>query len=535
MQCAARDHYCRAVGDGVLDAIEHRFPLPFFNADKLIELMHFLSDVLPRQKTHHDQLQIRIGKQHFAKILVRECTFFDVCYISFHARSIPNGNNDVGRSVETQYYGRVSHIIRNFEELATIKEREDALAIAEAGYENVNTENAILRKMRIENEELVVEDRRYPLAGRRVFFVGIGKCAIVAGRTIEQLLGERLTAGVALDVSAMEGGLTKIETYIGTHPEPSDVNRRATERIVGFLSQCREDDLVLMLISGGGSALLCLHDAPMTCLDERTLFDELTSHGASIQELNTVRKHISKARGGGLAKAAYPAEVIGLIISDVPGDNFQYIASGPTTQDDSTVADARAVLAHYEIQPPAGVAFIETPKESKYFERVTNLLLVTGRDALDAMRAEAARLGYAATVVDEHFADAARDIGRSVAAKLHDAPSRSAFLYAGESTVTLGEEHGKGGRNQEMALATLDDVRVDEIILPFASDGHDNSDHAGAIADQVTREHAEQRNLSISEHLSAHTSYDFFTTTGDFLNTGHTGSNVSDLIIAIKT
>jgi len=392
-----------------------------------------------------------------------------------------------------------------------------------------------LRKVRIHGTDLLIGDKSYPLEERRVFFVGVGKCAFAAGKAFEEILGERMTAGIALDVSDIEkGDLKKIEAYVGTHPEPSETNMKAAERIVTFLSECREEDLVIMLISGGGSTLLCLPDAPMTYLDEKTLFSSLTSRGASIQDLNTVRKHVSKIRGGGLASAAYPAEVVALIISDVPDNNIECISSGPTVRDASTIEDAQAVLARYEVSIPSSTTFIETPRDAKYFERVTNTLLITNRDALDAMRAEAERLGYTTTIANARFTGEAREIGRTVTEALHSAPAKSALLYAGESTVTLGERHGAGGRNQEMALAALADIKEGELVLPFASDGHDNSDHAGAIADEATREHLQTKNLSVEQSLAAHESYNFFETSDDALETGYTGSNVADLIIAIK-
>ena len=247
-----------------------------------------------------------------------------------------------------------------------------------------------------------------------------------------------------------------------------------------------------------------------------------------------MRKHISRARGGALAAAAYPAEVVSLIVSDVPGNDIAHIASGPTVLDVSTVADARAILARYDIASSANIECIETPKEQKYFERVTNVLFLTNQDALKAMRSEAAERGYAATIVNDRFTGEARDIGRDVVEKLHEAPEKTALLYAGESTVTLGMHPGIGGRNQEMALGALENIRAGELILPFASDGHDNTDYAGAIGDSVTRAHARALNLPIKEYLDSHRAYDFFTATGDALHTGYTGSNVSDLIIAMK-
>lgn len=432
--------------------------------------------------------------------------------------------------------------IQNLDALATSAIRADALAIAEAGYTAINTGEAIRRKMRLAGDNLIIGDATYRLADRRVYFVGVGKCAFDAAEAIEALLGDTLTGGITLDVAAREERpLAKIETFVGTHPLPSEANVQATKHILEFLAGRDETDLVIMLISGGGSTLLCLPTATMTCVDESTLFGELTARGATIQDINTVRKHTSLARGGALAAAAYPAEVVALIASDVPGNDITCIASGPTVLDTSTVADAKAVLAKYGV-PEANLAFIETPKEATHFERVTNVLFITNDDALRAMQEAAVKRGYAAEVVNDRFTGEARDIGHAVVEKLHDAPANTALLYAGESTVTIETSAGAGpstplgagGRNQEMALAALEYLNPDELILPFASDGHDNTDAAGAIADAKTLAHAEEKNLSITEYLDAHRSYDFFTTTDDALSTGYTGSNVSDLIIALK-
>ena len=440
------------------------------------------------------------------------------------------------------------HRIQNFEALAENELRADALAIAEAGLEAINTGAALERTLRREGDELHIDGKSYSLTSRRVYFVGVGKCAFAGARAVEKLFGDRLTGGIAFDVSTDEQSNVKlktIKTYTGTHPLPSEANVKATKRIMEFLSGREESDLVIMLISGGGSSLLCLPTAPMTCEDESMLFSELTARGASIQDMNIVRKHISRARGGALAAAAYPAEVISLIVSDVPGDDFATIASGPTVLDSSTIADAQAVLAKYnladvanpvrnQISNGASIAFIETPKETKYFERVTNSLLLSNQDALLAMKTEAETRGYEASVVDDRFAGEAREIGHTVAEKLYASPAKTALLYAGESTVTLDTHAGAGGRNQELALAALEYLNHDELIMPFASDGRDNTDHAGAIADEATRAHALAHSLSIKEHLDAHRSYDFFTTVGDALVTGYTGSNVSDLVIALK-
>jgi len=425
--------------------------------------------------------------------------------------------------------------IQNADALGATPLRRDALAIAEAAYDAVDVGKAFARKVRFAGDELSIEGARWPLRGRRVYFVGVGKCAIAAAEAIELLLGERLNGGIALDVRGVAAGrLKKIETFVGTHPRPSETNLAAAARIVELLERCDEGDLVLMLISGGGSTLLCLHDAPMTCLDESMLFDALTDKGASIQELNTVRKHLSKARGGWLAKAAYPAEAVALIISDVPGNDLEFIASGPIVKDITTIADAQAVLARFAVpEPPGGL--LETPKDDRYFERVTNKLFLTNRDALGAMRIEAEARGYRAEVVSDCLHGEARSLAENMLERLHGAERRTAFLAGGESTVTLPEGHGTGGRNQELALAALPGIRAGELLLPFASDGKDATEHAGAIADETTRDHARQRVADIGAALARHTSYDFFKITGDALVTGLLESNVSDLLLALKS
>jgi glycerate-2-kinase len=426
-------------------------------------------------------------------------------------------------------------IIQNYDALAVSALRTDALAIAEAGYMAVDVADTIRRKIRLEGDHLHIGDTSYPLTGRKVFFVGIGKCAIRAGRAIEALLGEALTSGIMFDVSAdPHDGVSKMETFIGTHPLPSNANMRASKHIVEFLSGRQASDLVIMLISGGGSTFLSLPDAPMTPADESELFKELTAHGAPIQDLNVVRKHISRARGGALAVAAHPAEIVSLIVSDVPGDDIGIISSGPTVLDSSTLADAQAILKKYDTTLSERIVFLETEKDEKYFERVANVLFLSSQDALTSMQEEARSREYTVRIVDTHFTGEARDTAHAVAENLHESLSKTVLLYAGESTVTLAESTGKGGRNQEMALAALVDIRSDELILPFASDGHDNTEHAGAISDEMSRVHAVEKNLSIEGYLDAHRSYDFFTATGDALVTGYTGSNVSDLIVAIK-
>jgi glycerate 2-kinase len=426
-------------------------------------------------------------------------------------------------------------VIKNSDALAVTDLRKDALAIVEAGYAAIAIDKVIKRNVRVAERQLHIGSTTYPLAGRRVYVVGVGKGAIHGGCALESLLGDALTGGIVLDVSPAESSsASKLGIFVGTHPLPSETNAAASEHILEFLSGREESDLVIMLISGGGSTLLSLPVSPMSIADERALFETLTARGAPIQDLNIVRKHISRARGGALAVASYPAEVVALIVSDVPGDDLAIIASGPTVRDTTTVADAQAILKRYVVPAPTEIAFLETTKDEKFFTRVTNTLLLSSHDSLAGMQEAATNLGYAVRIVDARFTGEAREVAHAITHELHQAAPKTALLYAGESTVTLGASNGKGGRNQELALAALEDIRTGELLLPFASDGRDNTDHAGAIADEVSRRNANTKQLSILEYLEAHRSYDFFSATGDSLVTGPSASNVSDLIIALK-
>lgn len=424
--------------------------------------------------------------------------------------------------------------IQNSATLATSEFRKDALAIVEAGLAAINVGVVLEKRLTIVDGDLNIGGGIYPLKNRRVYFIGVGKCAFVAAAAIEKILGDALTGGFAIDPSPVTPSLKKITAREGTHPLPTEKNEAATKQMLDFLSGRHEDDLVIMIISGGGSTLLCSHDASMTCADESMLFEELTRKGASIQEINTVRRHTSHARGGGLAVAAYPAEVLSFIISDVPGNDIEYISSGPTICDPTTVENARAVLKKYDIPSAATLPLIETPKEAKYFDRVTNILFLSNQDALHEMQVVAAKRGYTTQIGDECFTGEASAVGKTIAETLHHVEPKTVVLYSGEATVTLGEHPGTGGRNQELALAALPLLTEDELIVSIASDGHDNTDHAGAIADKETRTHALEKNLSPEEYVHEHRSYDFFKSTGDALVTGLTGSNVSDIIIGIK-
>ncbi len=428
--------------------------------------------------------------------------------------------------------------IRNNSLLASTPARQSALTIAEAALEAIDTGAAIRRGVALEGGALRVAGEVCALTpGGRLRLVAVGKCATAAAAALSEVLGPRLTDGIVLDVAeARHATLPAMQVLHGTHPMPSDANVEATRRILGFLEGGRPDDVVLCVVSGGGSTLLCLPPPGGSVAGERAVLDALFRAGATIQEINTVRKHSSLARGGNLARAAHPARVLGLVFSDVPGAPLAFVASGPTAPDLRTVADAQRVLARYGVaagREPARLALVETPKDPALFERVTNVVLVSNEIALEAMGAAARSAGLAAEVRTATLAGEARDVAARVLRDLHAVPAGTALRYGGETTVTVRGE-GQGGRNLELALAALGGVHDDELVLTLATDGRDNGDLAGAVADPVTREAARRAGADPGAFLASNDSYGFFARVPQALETGPTGANVADLIVALR-
>ncbi|TSA45504.1 DUF4147 domain-containing protein, partial [bacterium] len=384
-------------------------------------------------------------------------------------------------------------------------------------------------------EILKVREKEFDLAGfERVFVVGVGKCAFEAGRALEEILGEKLTNGIVLDIHS--GNLKKIRTFVGTHPFPTTENVNATAEIIQLLSSLTERDFVIFVISGGGSTLLC-QPKNLICQDEKDILTHLFKTGANIEEINTIRKHISLARGGNLAFYAHLASSVALIFSDVSGGVMEFIASGPTVKDTTTVGDARTVIDKYlhesALKSVVISGLIETPKNDEYFNKITNILFLDNMTALEAMSAKAKESGFGPKIRTNVLDGEAREAGEKIALDIEKAEPKTVILYGGETTVTIKDD-GKGGRNLEVVLGALGKIGENELILSLASDGRDNTDFAGALCDKITSEKAAKLGLKPEEFLKNNDSYSFFQKVGDYILTGDTGSNVSDLMIAIK-
>ncbi|RJQ26053.1 DUF4147 domain-containing protein [Candidatus Parcubacteria bacterium] len=423
--------------------------------------------------------------------------------------------------------------IQNFEDLNKSEIRNAALTILESAYNSIDTEEVVKKMISVVRNILLIGETKIPLDSvDRIFVVGAGKCSPKAACAVEKILGERITGGIVLGTKKRD--LCSLTMREGTHPYPSEANISATKELLEILHGLTPRDLVIALVSGGGSTLLC-NPQNMTCQAERDIVQAMFEKGATINELNTIRKHISGARGGMLAYHAYPARIVSLIFSDVPGNTgMDMVASGPTILDPTTVSDAMVIIKKYNLEHyfPDG-SLIETVKDEKFFERVTNILAVSNDNALRTMKKTAESLGFSSSIITNTLSGEARVIGKEIVEKIKNAPSKTAYFWGGEPTVTITQK-GKGGRELELVLSAVPHVDEHVLIVGAASDGRDNSDFAGAICDIMTLKNAQAKNIDPIKSLKENTSYKFFETVGDFILTGETGENVSDLIFALK-
>jgi hydroxypyruvate reductase len=363
---------------------------------------------------------------------------------------------------------------------------------------------------------------------------------------VEQFLGKRLTAGIALTkYGHVHQALVKTAILEAAHPVPDIAGMAASQQIEQLLRSLNARDLLITAISGGASALLSSPAAGLSLKDKQRTTDLLLRAGADITEMNVVRKHLSRLKGGQMAALAYPATVVSLILSDVIGDPLDVIGSGPTAPDISTFQDAREVLAKYALtgRVPASVRARleagegETPKPSDpIFENVRNVITASNRQALAAAAAQARRSGYKTLILSSVMQGEAREVARVHAAILKDAGPNSCILSGGETTVTV-RGAGKGGRNQEFALALAIDIAGLRNVgaLCAGTDGTDGpTDAAGAFVTGETVGKALRLGMDPRNYLLANDSYEFFRRAGVLLLTGPTGTNVMDIAILLK-
>lgn len=415
--------------------------------------------------------------------------------------------------------------IKNTEELARSKEREDALSIIESGYAAIDNRAVIERSVVIKGNTLHISGQEINMNEyERMHIIAFGKGSGEAALSLMERLDGRVKSGVVIDKVKLE--CAPLRCFVGTHPIPSKENLQASEQLIKMAEHLSEKDLVLVVVTGGGSSLL---NYPESESDQGArLYNAFLKVGATIHDMNLVRKHISSVKGGGLAKLLYPARVVGLIFSDVLGDNASEVASGPTYPDKSTIEDAQNILAKWGI--PDKFDLVETPKESKWFEKVTNLVLISNMHALHAMRDKAEELGYKAIVVEEplyNFADETL-----ISLRAHAEPG-SVVLGGGEIRMIIKHAGGRGGRCGYLSLHALHSIRDGQIFSAVASDGTDNGTVAGAIVDSHTIDQVREKGINVHESIINFDPMSVFEKTGDLIETGQLKSNVSDLYILL--
>ena len=416
-------------------------------------------------------------------------------------------------------------IIKNYSQIATTPLRKKLLAIDEAGLAAIETRAAILQNVKVDNNRLIIKDQEYDLSLYKTLkVIGFGKASCKAAEALEEVLGTLIQTGIAIGIGPTACEL--IKTYQGTHPQPSYENVAISEQILEICKNATAEDLVIVVVSGGGSALLCW---PKTeCDQSQILYHQFLKTGGTIKEMNTIRKHISLLKGGGLAKFLYPATVASLIFSDIPGDDFKMIASGPTYFDETTVSDAEQILTKYNLTK---FDLVETPKDRKYFEKITNIPLVTNSLALQAMAQKARDLGLTPQIASGEIYDEAPKLLALMREKLQ---SKTAVLAGGEPKMKVSKGNGSGGRNLYVGLHALATLSDQECFLALASDGLDNSDAAGAIVDAQTLQKAHALGVDVADAIEEFDGYGLFKKLDELIFTGPTEANVSDLFILLK-
>lgn len=407
--------------------------------------------------------------------------------------------------------------------------RKHGLQIFRAALEAADPERAVARHVKFDGRVLRAGRARYRLSQfDRIQVIGAGKAGAAMGRAVERILGRSISSGF-VNVKDASPPLRRIELNLSGHPVPDERGMEGARRIAEIARNAGERDLLIAVISGGASALMPLPAEPVTLAQMQRATRDLLASGATIHELNTVRKHVEQLKGGQLAQLAAPASVIALILSDVVGDDLDVIGSGPTVADSSTAADAAAVFAKYGIAP---LPLHGTPKK---LDRVENLIIGSSRQAIDAAAKKARELGYHTLVLSTFIQGETREvalvhaaIAKEILASGRPVRRPACILSGGETTVTV-RGSGKGGRNQEFVLAAA--IALEKLPVTIFSAGTDGSDGptdaAGAIADQKT-------NLAgAREALANNDSYHFFEQQRALIKTGPTGTNVMDVRILL--
>lgn len=434
--------------------------------------------------------------------------------------------------------------------------REKALSIFQASLKGADPKLCVKRFLKIENEYITAGNFRKNLTQiKKIIVTGAGKASALMAQAAEEILKDRIDEGLVVTKEGPEIPLIKIELHLGGHPFPDENGAKGTRRIIEILSDAGENDLIIFLLSGGGSALLVSPFEWISLEDKKNMTRLLFECGANIDEINTIRKHISRVKGGRLAKMAYPAQTLCLILSDVIGDRIDSIASGPTAPDPTTFKDCFEILNKYNLQekiPKSIKLFLEENKDvqeneslkpgDEVFEKVENIIIGSNLLALKEAEDKASNLGFntllLSSTISGDTTKAAEEhtlLAKEIRSGLKNPSPPACIVSGGETTVRI-KGKGKGGRNQEFVLVSamqIDGLK-DVAIASMNTDGIDGpTDACGAICDGSTISRAKKLNLDPQDYLNRNDSYHFFEKLGDLVKTGPTNTNVMDIHIIL--
>jgi glycerate 2-kinase len=428
--------------------------------------------------------------------------------------------------------------------------------ILNAALNSVEPSNALTHYVHRDGHLLVLSDRIYPLDEfERIFLIGFGKASTPMAYSMAKILGDQLSRGIVITKEGYRNSeifsITQLQIFEAGHPIPDERGLEATRKVQDLLSTTSASDLVFCLISGGGSALLTNPATGLTLAEIQDMTNLLLECGATINEINTLRKHVDQVKGGGIVEMAAPAKVVSLILSDVVGDPLDIIASGPTVPDRSTYKDAMKIIDDYDLRarlPASIIKYLEagllgevpeTPKHEAFnFEDIQNQVIGSNYIAAKAAVEQAIIDGFHAQILTTFLQGEARiaadflmTVLKQISISGEPIQRPACVVVGGETTVKI-RGNGLGGRNQELALASVESVSELEnvAIVTLATDGGDGpTDAAGAIVTDQTLEIAIKKNLNPNDYLSNNDSYHFFEELGDLLKPGPTNTNVNDL------
>ncbi len=432
--------------------------------------------------------------------------------------------------------------------------RNTVLQVLEAALEAADPARAVLHHVSLDGDQLRLADQTIDLSAvDRILVTGAGKAGALMSQALEAILGDRITAGLVVVKDGHRASTEIIEICEARHPVPNEAGVTAGRRILELLADTTERDLVINLLSGGGSALLVAPAEGLTLADLQAMTASLLGAGATINEINCLRKHCSQVKGGQLARSIHPARFATLAVSDVIGSPLDVIASGPTVPDSGDWQETRSIVEKFQLMPslPSPVRarleagwrgeLPDTPNaDDPLFAGNPTLVVADNRMAMAAAETRARELGFNTVWMSSYVEGEASEVakvlcgfGREVAGYGLPVSTPACLLFGGETTVTLGDNSGQGGRNQELALAAAFELADQPctVLASLATDGTDGpTDSAGALADAGSLQRGMAAGLNPHRHLTGHNAYPWLTAAGDMLVTGPTMTNVNDLM-----